>query len=306
MKIITYLKDAYELLDSSVVALGNFDGVHKGHQYLIEHAVKLANNQGIHSVVFTFTNHPLNYISGENIVKNIQSFEEKLSSIETLGVDYVVALPFDEGMMKMTAERFAKHILSSALKCRIAVCGFNYTFGAGGAGKADNLMQLGEKYGFETVILPEYDIDGKLVSSSNIRLFIQEGRMEDFELFTGRKYAINGTVIHGNHIGTGIGFPTANLNLDSSMVLPLNGVYLTNIYVNNSEYKGVTNVGNKPTIGVYNKNAETHIFDFEGDLYGETIKIEFVKMLREERKFDSVDLLRKQIKKDCAEAKKYC
>lgn len=305
MKVITYLKDAYELLSQSVVALGNFDGVHKGHQSIISKAVELASENNLISVVFTFQNHPLNFISGNTIVKNIENFDDKVIEIEKLGVDYLVALPFDKAVQKMSPGRFAKHILLQGLKCKIAVCGFNYSFGEYGSGKAEDLLALGKELGYETHIMPEYDIDGMLVSSTSLREFIEIGDFEKFYLFTGRPFFIKGSVIYGENLGNKLGFPTANINLIKDNILPPKGVYITNIYVNNACYRSVTNLGNKPTVGTFGLNLETHIIDFNQNIYGEIIKVEFIKKIRDEVTFDTIDELKLQISRDIEIARKY-
>ncbi len=305
MILYTSLIEAKEGIDASAVALGNFDGVHKGHQALISNCVKAAKEQGISSVVFTFLNHPLNEIAGKCVVKSIMTLKEKAMAVEELGADIMVAVPFNEDIRKSSPEKFVKDVLVDALKVKRAFCGFNYNFGFKGQGDPELLRELGKKYGFAVDVMDEIGMDGLAVSSTRIREALSAGNVEEFETLSGRRYCISGKVIPGEHFGRKMGFPTVNLALNHDMALPANGVYITFIYVKDLKYKSVTNVGNKPSVGVFAKNAETHIFDFSGDLYGEDIRVEFVKMLRPEMKFDSVDDLSAQIDKDCVAAREY-
>lgn len=305
MKVFSYLEDAASVLTSSVVALGNFDGLHKGHQQLICEAVRLSKEQGVPAVIFTFRNHPTNEIAGKTVVKKIMEIGEKAAVAQRLGVDYMANIRFNSFIMKLEPEEFVRKVLVKSLKAKHVVCGFNYSFGYKGAGTSVTLQELGKKYGFGVTVIPEFTIDGQTVSSTYIRGLIEKGDMQSYIRFTGRTYKLGGLVIQGQHFGRTMGFPTANLNLKSSLALPCNGVYITKTRVNNQVYASVTNVGNKPTVGEFDKNAESHIFDYSGDLYGQRVMVEFVDMLRPEQKFDSIDALAAQIQKDCIAAKKY-
>ena len=305
MIIYTTLFEAKEGIGSAVVALGNFDGVHKGHQALICKCVECAKEQGISSVVFTFLNHPLNEIAGKCVVKSIMTLKEKADAVEALGVDIMVAVPFNEDIRKSSPEEFVKFVLVESLSAKQAFCGFNYSFGYKGAGGPNQLRELGDKFGFAVNVMDEFDMDGAPVSSTRIRESLAAGDVESFEKLSGRRYCISGKVIPGEHFGRKMGFPTVNLALNHDMALPANGVYITYIFVNNQRYNSVTNVGNKPSVGLFAKNAETHIFDFSGDLYGSDIKVEFVKMMRPEMRFDTLDDLSRQIEKDCIDARAF-
>ncbi len=305
MKVITYLEDAQEIIRNSCAALGNFDGVHRGHQELIKTCVEKAREKGLTPVVFTFLDHPMNAMSGRTVVKNIQTLEEKAESIEALGVEYMVAVPFTDDICKSSPEVFVRDILVSCLDIKEAVCGFNYSFGYKAEGSPEILRQLGEKYGFGVSVLDEFRIDGITVSSTYIRSLIDSGDMETYSKFTGRTYRIAGRVVQGRHFGRTMGFPTVNLSLSAEMALPKNGVYITRTLADGKLYASVTNVGNKPTVGIFDKNAETHIFGFDRDMYGRYVQVEFIKMLREEKKFDSFEQLSGQISRDCENARRY-
>lgn len=300
--IIYDLQTAKELLPETAVAFGNFDGVHLGHQALIQQMTQSAELSGLKSAVFTFRDLPVNEIFQNNLVKKIMTPEEKLAAIAELSVDYIICIPFDTAIQTMSPENFASDIIRDTLHCRKAFCGFNYSFGYKGEGNPQTLRSYGEKFGFDTVVMPDFTVDGLSVSSTLIRSFLEVGDVENFSRYSGRCYHIRGTVSKGQHLGTRMGFPTVNLNLSPEMALPRNGVYVSNIYVNNMKYKSVTNVGNKPTVGSFTKNAETHIFDFSEDLYGKDIEVEFLAFLRPEQKFDNLQDLEKQIAKDCENA----
>lgn len=292
-------------IDETVVALGNFDGVHKGHQEIIRRCVNTANSSGNKSAIFTFSNHPRNLLAGENTVKNILYPEEKAQIIESFGVDYLFDIPFDEHILTMDPIDFIDEILIDTFHMKEAYCGFNYRFGYKALGTPAVLMDEGIKKDFGIHIMRPYFVDGQVVSSSFIRNLIEMGSVNECMRYMGRNYAIGGEVVVGNKIGRTIGFPTSNLIIDESMVTPPNGVYVTNCLYNGAIYPSITNVGVKPTIGDFKKNVETHIFNFNKELYGANIKVEFLDKMREEQKFPSVEVLAAQIKEDCINARNY-
>ena len=287
------------------IALGNFDGVHVGHQALISQAVEKGKEIGIKSGVFTFSNHPKNLFAGENLIKNIIYQEEKAALIERLGVDYLFNIEFTWEISRMEPVDFIDRLLVEKMNMREAFCGFNYRFGYQAAGNPSILRKEGLEKGYNVNEIPPVTIDGDVVSSTLIRGLIKAGEMEECEKYLGRKYSIGGEVVVGNRLGRKIGFPTSNIMIDENMVTPPNGVYITYCIYNREKYPSVTNVGVKPTIGSFKKNMETHIFNFDRELYGKMIKVEFLKMTRDEVKFDSVEELSQQIVKDCQMAKAY-
>lgn len=298
--------------EQAAVALGNFDGVHLGHQELIRQTVGLAQEKGVKSAVFTFSNHPRNLIPGNEPVKNILYEDEKRSLIESLGVDYLYEIPFTEEIMKLEAEDFVTEILLARLRMTTAVCGFNYQFGARAFGTSEYLELWGKKYGFDVYEMGPYEVDGNVVSSSLIRTIIEAGYVQKCRAYMGRNYEIAGEVVVGNRLGRKLGFPTSNLLIDDSMVTPPNGVYVTYCDYNGVRYPSITNIGVKPTITkdvaenvveAGEKSVETHIFDFDKELYGKRIVVEFLRKMRDEQKFGSVEELSAQIVKDCEAAR---
>ncbi len=308
-------------IPETVCALGNFDGVHLGHKAILETAVRIAKEKGLVPAVFTFTSDPVNVIAGKTVVKEITDLGEKAAIMEELGIELLFALDFNDMMRTSPAECFCRYILSEMLNVREAVCGFNYRFAYKAEGTPETLAAFGKELGYGVTVVPEVKVCGTTVSSTLLRECVEEGRMEDYAKYAGRSYSIAGTVVEGRRIGRTIGFPTVNLDLSPERALPPNGVYITKTYVNetsgndtskpleNTTFSGplpsVTNVGNKPTIGVFEKNAETHILDFSGDLYGADIRVEFLKMTRPERRFDGLGELREQIARDKDAASAY-
>ena len=304
MIVINNLEEIKNIPPCSI-ALGNFDGVHVGHQTLIRKAVEKARELGIKSAVFTFSNHPKNLFAGENVVKNIIYQEEKAALIEKLGVDYLFNVPFTNEVARMNAMSFIDDLLVDKMNLREAFCGFNYRFGYKAAGNPHILRQCGMVKGFNVNEIDPVTIEGDVVSSTLIRSLIRSGDMEECEKYLGRKYSVGGEVVVGNRLGRTIGFPTSNIMIDENMVTPPNGVYITKCVYNGHVYNSITNVGVKPTIGTFQKNMETHIFHFNKELYGKHIQVIFLKKTRDEAKFRSVEELSAQIVKDCEEAKAY-
>ena len=303
MKIFNSLEQIVDV-EESVIALGNFDGVHLGHQKLIFRAVRNAKSAGKKSAVFTFSNHPRNFLGKGEEVKSILYPGEKARIIRELGVDYLYNIEFNEEIMNTEAIDFVDNILLNKMNMKEAVCGFNYRFGKMAKGTPEVLMREGIIKGYGIHILEPIKIEGQIVSSTLIRNLIKEGEMIKCKTFMGRNYVVGGKVVVGNKLGRKLGFPTSNIYIDKKMVSPPNGVYVTICHHNGIDYPSITNVGVKPTIGKYEKNVETHIFNFDKILYNKEIRVEFIQKMRDEIKFDSIDELSKQIVADCEEAKR--
>ena len=304
MKIFNSLEEINNI-EPTVVALGNFDGIHKGHQEIINRSVKEAAAAGLKSGVFTFSNHTSTVLKNVPPVKNILYADEKIRLLESLGVDYMFNIPFTEEILNMSPVEFIDRILVEKFNIKEAYCGFNYSFGYKAQGNPEVLMKEGLARGFGIHVQEAYEIDGIVVSSTYIRQLIEEGRMEECTKFMGRMYSIGGEIVKGNMLGRTIGFPTCNTVVDSTMVTPPNGVYITMCTIDGVRRPSITNVGVKPTVGTYEKNIETHIFNFDEDVYGKEIRVDFIKHTRDEKKFDGIDALKEQIAADCIQAKAY-
>ena len=304
MKVFKSL-DEIKNIEATATALGNFDGVHLGHQELIREAVKQAREKGLKSAVFTFSNHPKNVISGTNMVKNIIYNDEKEEILESMGVDYLFSLDYTKEFGSLSPQEFTAELLVKHFRVKHVVCGFNYRYGYKAQGDSQTLIEQGCILGFDVSVMDAVSLEGSVVSSTLIRGLIALGDMEVCSRYLGRNYSIGGTVIEGNHIGRTIGFPTCNITVDETMVAPASGVYVTCCRVDGQTYPAITNVGSKPTIGLYHKNVETHLLDVKVDLYGKDIRVEFLKKLRDERKFDNIEALTEEIRRNCDTAREY-
>lgn len=303
MKIFNSL-DEIQNIENTVVALGNFDGVHIGHRELIRRAMESAKIAGMKSAVFTFSNHPKNLIS-EGKVKNILYQQQKVKIIEELGIDYLFNIPFTKEICHMPPTEYVDKILIEKFKMKEVYCGFNYHFGYKAMGNINLLTELSLIRGFGIHVMEPYKIGEDVVSSTLIRNLIKDGAVDKCKTFLGRNYSISGKVVVGEQNGRKFGFPTCNIVIDSTMITPPNGVYVTFCNVDGHRYPAITNVGVKPTVGIFDKNIETHIFDIDEDLYGKEINVEFLKKIRDEIKFNSIEELKKQISDDCIMVKAF-
>lgn len=289
----------------TVVALGCFDGVHLGHAAVIKAAKAQALRQGCACAVWTFEEPPKNYFV-PNSVSLITTRQTKEFLFRELGVDLLVCVPFDHSVADMPAETFFEQILLSQMRACHLVCGYNYTFGAKGAGDVSLLQILCDTHGIGLTVLPPVTVGGVSVSSSAIRSAIEEGRPEDATALLGRPYSLTAPVVNGQHLARTLGFPTVNQLFPNGLTVPRAGVYVTRVTVGESKTPlyGISNVGTRPTVNSNILCCETHIFDYVGNLYQQTAKIEFLSFLRAERKFDSVKALAEQVAKDIKEAKR--
>lgn len=296
---MTIIKSLDEVInvENTVVTIGNFDGIHKGHIKLIKEAVKEAKTKNYKSVVFTFENHPMRYFRADSI-KHIITNEEKVKIFENLGVDIVFMIPFDEYMTKISATDFVKTILHEKLKCKMVIVGHDFTFARNKEGNANLLESLGKNYNMKVKVIEPIKIKGRRVSSSYIRNLINDGNVSEIKDFLGRNYFLEGEVIHARKIGRTIGFPTANLKAEDKLIIPKNGIYAVKVYIKNKVYYGATNIGYNPTVNGKALSIETNIIDFDEEIYGEIIKVEFLDRIRDEKKFNSLDELKSQLRKD--------
>ena len=286
-----------DTIKESVVTIGNFDGIHKGHQVLIEKATEYAKKNNVISTVFTFNNHPVNYFK-PNSIKNIITNNDKIKILKTMGVDYIINIPFDEYMTKISGYDFVKDILIDKLGAKKIIVGHDFTFARNKEGNIDLLKELSKKHGFLLEIVNPVKIDDIRISSSYIRKLILDGKVEDARKYLGRNYKLSGEVIHSKKLGRTIGFPTANISIDENIIIPKVGIYATKVYVNGTIYYGATNVGYNPTVNGNKLSIETNILEFNDDIYGKIITIEFLERIRDEKKFNGIEELKEQLQKD--------
>ena len=300
-----YISETTEFkLNNSVVTLGKFDGLHKGHQLLINHILEL-KKKGYLSVVFTFSLHPSNLFFDKD-KELIYTEKEKKHKIEQLGLDVLVAYPFVKETACMEPEDFIKEVLVEKLDAKVIVVGKDFRFGHHRRGDVAMLKTLSVKYGYEVVAYDKLSQDGEIISSSRIKEELSNGNMEKVNGMLGSPFSIMGEVLHGRKIGRTLGMPTTNLLPLDHKLLPPNGVYASMTRVDNKEYHSVTNIGYKPTVGAENKKGvETYIIDYDNDLYGKEIEILLYSYERGEEKFDSLEELKQCMYKDIAYAKQY-
>ena len=281
----------------SYVALGSFDGLHSGHLSLVNKIIELANENKGKSIVYTFKNHPRTLIKGATPPKLLMDNESKEEILEALGVDLIYFEEFNEEYMKLTPEGFIKY-LCEKFKVKGIVVGFNYRFGYKNVGNIEMLKELSTKYGYELYVMEPCNYEDEVISSTRIRNELLSGNVDKAMKMLNRPYCIKGKVVHGKKLGRAIGFPTANLDYSKEALIPKKGVYYTNVQWQGKIYKGITSVGNNPTVNGDKLTIETYILDFNNDLYGHNIKVYFIKKIRDEKKFNSIDDLVMQLKKD--------
>lgn len=288
-------------LPPSAATIGFFDGVHRGHQYLVAQVTEAARRAGLLSMAITFDRHPRQTLHSEYVPQLLTTLDEKLSMLSKTGVDTAVVLPFDSEMARMTARDFMLRVLRERLNVRELVIGYDNRFGCGRTDGFEDYVRYGKTMGIEVARADALTVGGRGVSSSAIRRLLQEGDVEAAALLLGYNYAIEGTVVSGCHEGSRLGFPTANIDARTvPQLVPANGVYAVRVSVEGEEkqYNGMTNIGRRPTFAGTDATIETNIFDFHQDLYGSRIAISMIQRLRCEQRFDTPEQLAKQLAED--------
>ncbi len=288
-----------------VAGLGNFDGVHLGHQRLIGVTTTLAGELNAMPAIITFDPHPQRVLNPDNAPLLLTERSEKERKIKDLGINTIIWLPFSPKLASLSSEDFVRQIIVGKYHCKGVVVGYNYTFGAGGEGKAETMVKLGSKYDFQVRVVPAVTTGGMVVSSTAVRDYMRQGDIERAAGMLGSYPSMKGKVMCGDGRGKEIGFPTANLDVPQGVLIPGNGVYAVNVLVDEDMFLGVANIGTRPTFyGSDNaRNIEVHLLDFRDNLYGKVIKIVFKKRIRNEKTFSSVEGLVRQIQVDIRTAR---
>jgi riboflavin kinase/FMN adenylyltransferase len=302
MLLITDLRDIKEKFTKSIVTLGNFDGLHLGHQELIKMVIRRAKETGGKSLVVTFRPHPLKILAPEKCPPLISIYEEKIRLFDKLGIDVLVKIPFTLEFSAMAPERFIKDVLCDLLGAKEIFVGYNYRFGKGRKGNIGTLKELGKKCGFVVREVKQVSLNGEEISSTKIRRLLGEGDVEHAARLLGRTYAVTGIVVKGDGRGKSLGFPTANI-VPKHAIIPAKGVYAVRLYVRDKLYDGIANIGLRPTFGKKDLTIEVHVFDFDEDIYNEEVSLYFIKKIREEKKFETPGDLARQIRSDILAAK---
>jgi riboflavin kinase/FMN adenylyltransferase len=301
MQIYRHIGDLSLTAHGSVLTLGNFDGIHLGHQALIGGAVSEAKGLGVPATVLTFEPHPMKVLAPERAPKMLLAHKDKMQLLQNLGVDIVVVQHFDLSFAKRTAEEFVRELLVGRLKAKKIWVGRDLRFGQARKGSVDDLVRWGPELGFQIVVVEPIVVHGVRVSSSHIRHLLNEGRVDEVEPMLGRYHFVSGHVTGGHRRGRDLGFPTANISTRTE-VLPLDGIYATLFQLGERTFLSVSSVGFNPTFGTGPRTIETFVLDFNDDVYGEAVKLSFVKRIRAEAKFTSVDALIAQIRADVERA----
>jgi riboflavin kinase/FMN adenylyltransferase len=281
------------------LAIGVFDGVHLGHAALVRRMVEEAKQRGLGSGIVTFHPHPISVIRPDTPMAYLESLEHRVELLRDLGVDFVAVLQFTSELQQVSAADFMQLLVEEA-GMRLLVAGPDFRVGRRGEGTLGVVREIGEEQGFEVLTI-EFEPapgDGERVSSTRVREALVEGRMEDVSALLGRDFSLRGPVLRGEERGRTLGFPTLNIGVSADRLMPPNGVYVTRAHVGEDVYEACTNIGVQPTFDGTERRVETHLLDFEGDLYGEVVLIELLHRLRGEQKFDGIDALVAQIGRD--------
>lgn len=308
MEIVRQLENLKPQWPYPVLTIGNFDGVHKGHQQIIARLIEQARrNQGTR-IVLTFDPHPTKILAPYRAPKSIQTLEQKVRTLQDLGVDVLLILPFTHALSQWSARDFAVKILGEGLGVKELYVGADFTFGRGREGHVPLLEEVGREKGFVVGAIPEITFRGLRISSTGIRRYLTNGQVALGRRLLGRPYSIQGIVTTGQRLGTSMGFPTANIQPENEIV-PKFGVYITYLYVDGRRYESVTNIGIRPTFNAGVEDAEptieTFVFGFQGDLYRRSVRLDFCTRLRDERTFPGKEALVAQIQKDVRLSQSY-
>lgn len=302
MKLIKGMGDIPDEFRDVFVTIGNFDGVHLGHQFLFKTLLQEARQKHRKAVVITFDPHPKKTLHPDRRpFYLITTLEEKIRLIEKQGIDALMIIPFTLEFSETTAEEFVRHILWDALHIRKILIGHDYTFGKNKAGDESLLAAFGSKLGFEVGIINAFKIDNAVISSTRLRYAILEGDVKKAAAILGRPYNLSGIVIEGSRRGGTLGFPTANIK-PVKVLIPANGVYAAIIHMDGNRYKGVLNIGVNPTFADEKLSIEVHLLKFNDNIYGKNLDILFIDRIRDEKKFEGPEKLVEQIKQDIDQA----
>lgn len=299
---------AYDLAEvvpgPSVVTIGNFDGVHRGHRVLLRRTVDAAADADVRSVAVTFDPHPAAVLRPGTEPPAIESVDERIRDLRALGVDLVLVLPFTPSLSSLGPDVFLETVLVERLQATKVIVGANFRFGHGAAGDVITLSEAGERYGFATEAVTLLELDGAPVSSTEVRERIRAGDLDWANRALGRPFSLAGEVVRGDARGATIGFPTANVEVPAGRLLPANGVYAGIATVGGESFGAVTNVGTRPTFAGDGVTVEVHLLEVERDLYGQHLEVSFLHRIRDEQRFDGVDALVAQIGRDASTARR--
>ena len=303
MKVISTIEN-HQATEGCSLTIGTFDGVHIGHREIIDRLVKSAREKNHLAVVLTFFPHPRMVLQKDTSIRLIDTLKEKQQLLSDLGVDVVVIHPFSKEFSRQTADEFTRDILVKAFKIEHLIIGYDHRFGRNREATVDDLINAGETYGFSVEKIEAQEIASVNVSSTKIRTALEKGKMKIATDYLNRPFRLSGKVIEGEKIGRTIGFPTANLQIEEEYkLMPCDGVYFIQSQLENTLVYGMMNVGFRPTLEGEKRSFEVHFFDFKQDLYGALLHIDLLELIRKEKKFDSLEMLKAQLEEDQAKCR---
>lgn len=299
MKVF-YGLEHLEPIENAVVTSGTFDGVHLGHQKILARLAELAKKKNGHSVLITFWPHPRLVLgNSRNDLKLLSTIDEKIDLLRSFGLDYLIVIPFTKEFSQLSSEQFVRDILVDRIGTKMLVIGYDHHFGRNREGSFEYLSENAADFGFEVEEIPRQDIDHIGISSTKIRESLSQQDILAGNEFLGRPYEIRGKVVHGNAFGKKMGFPTANIEvMEDYKLIPNDGVYAVEVEFYGSKLYGMLNIGMRPTVDGNKRQMEVHIFEFDQDIYGETLILRFLDFIRNERKFSDIQGLKRQLQMD--------
>lgn len=298
MKIYRSIED-YNEVKRSVVTIGTFDGIHLGHKKILSRLIKSSKNKDLNSVVLTFFPHPRIILNKYNEVKMIDTLDEKIIHLNEIGIDSLIIHPFDKNFSLLSANQFIKDFLVDKLKIKHIIIGYDHRFGKGREASVTDLKNYADDYDFTVEEIKAQEIEKITVSSTKIRNSINQGDIKTTEKYLGRYFNLTGKVVKGDGLGKKINYPTANIFIEETYkIIPKDGVYLVETIIKDKLFKGMMNIGHRPTIGTNVKSIEVHLFNFNEDIYGKVISIKMISKIRDEKKFSSIQALKEQLVKD--------
>lgn len=291
--------ETYKSNKPTVVTIGTFDGVHIGHQKIIKRLINTGKIEGLKSVILTFFPHPRMVLQKDSSIKLINTIKERHDILDALGLDYLLIKKFTQEFSRLSAEDFVKEVLVDKINAKKVIIGYDHRFGRNRNADINDLKAFGETYGFEVEEISAQDINDVAVSSTKIRTALIEGEIHKANAYLGYNFMLTGEVTKGKGLGKGLGYPTANIQIDEDYkIIPKQGAYIISSLINDAVVYGMMNIGMNPTVNGTKQTIEVHFFDFKKDIYGETIQIDLLHRIRNEEKFESVDALKLQLAKD--------
>ncbi|MAQ70393.1 MAG: riboflavin biosynthesis protein RibF [Flavobacteriales bacterium] len=291
--------ESFKKIEKAVVTTGTFDGVHLGHGKILNTLIDVGERTNSETVIITFFPHPRLVLFPDHDLKLINTIDENIELFKTYGVDHLIFQKFDKDFSRITSLEYIRDILCKKIGLTDLVIGYNHHFGRNREGSINNLHEYTDLYGFDIHEVLPFKLNGHSVSSTKIRNAINDGELELANNYLGYSFKLSGEVIQGRGVGLSIGFPTANIKIENkNKIIPLKGVYAVNVYYNQNRFGGMLNIGTNPTFKGNKLSIEVHIFDFNQDIYNQTLQIEFCKRIRNEKKFNTVDELKQQLSMD--------